>query len=317
MTRSPLPWLILATVGVAAALAWFTLTRGGASVGHRTSLEHHALAPFHELEVGGSATVLLVQGDAEAIDVDGAKRGNAIDASVANGRLVVSSRDRRRWWGRLFGRRASEPPTITIHFRNLDRLALSGNVKVSAPRLEASSLRIGASGGTALSIDDLRAATLRVDGSGALEADLAGRVEEEHVSISGAGSYRAERLRAVDATVSVSGVGNVVVHAERKLRASISGAGLIEYVGNPDVTEHVSGIGRVRRRDAADAPGVRIAHQCSGAAAPFPASLNSSGPPVFGSTSSCTPPRTWKSSTRQSCMSPASIAAASCTPSYG
>ena len=47
----------------------------------------------------------------------------------------------------------------------------------------------------------------------------------------------------------MSGVGNVVLHADQTLDASISGAGVIEYVGNPTVTEHVSGIGRVRRRE--------------------------------------------------------------------
>jgi hypothetical protein len=108
-------------------------------------------------------------------------------------------------------------------------------------------------------IDDLQATSLRVDGSGALKAEIAGRVDDEHVSISGAVNYRAERLRATNATVSVSGVANVVVHAERKLRASISGAGLIEYVGDPEVTEHVSGMGRVKRRDSSVMPGMRVA----------------------------------------------------------
>jgi putative autotransporter adhesin-like protein len=264
MSRSPLFWLIIGAIALSAALAWLTLTRGAASVAHRSASEHHALAPFHELEVGGTATVLLVQGGAEAIDVEAGSRGNAVDAHVADGRLVVWSRDRRRWWARLFGRPATEPPSITIHFKTLDRLALSGNVNVSVPRLSAPVVRIGASGGTTLAIDDLQAGSLRVDGSGALKADLAGRVDTEHVSISGAGSYRADRLRAKDATVSVSGVGNVVLHAEHKLRASISGAGLIEYVGDPEVTEHVSGIGRVRRRDAAESPRLHVARLQAG-----------------------------------------------------
>ena len=318
MSRSTLVWLILGALALSAALAWLTLTRGGGSIAHRSASEHHALTPFHELEIGGAATVLLVQGDAEALDVEAGSRGTAIDARVADGRLVVWSRDRRRWWARLFGRPAADPPSITIHFRSLDKLALSGNVNVSAPRLSAPALRIGASGGTTLAIDDLQAGTLRVDGSGALKADLAGRVETEHVSISGAGSYRADRLRAKDVTVSVSGVGNVVLHAERKLRASISGAGLIEYVGDPEVTEHVSGMGRVRRRDAAETPGLRVAGvQCSGAVSVVPASLNSSGPPVAESMSGCTPARTRTSPIRQSPSKLMSSAATSCTASYG
>ncbi|HEX6137879.1 MAG TPA: head GIN domain-containing protein [Casimicrobiaceae bacterium] len=332
MPRSSLPWLILATVLVSAALAWWTLTRIGAS-GHRPMpIAHRDLAPFHEIEVGGTARVTLAQGDSEAIEVDAPGRGVLVDADVSRGRLVVTAHDRRRWWGGLLGgRRQSEPAGITIRFRTLDAIAVGGTVKLRVPALTASSLRIQASGGSAVTIDDLRATSLRVDGSGALQAELAGRVEDETVSISGAGSYRADRLHASDVTVSVSGVGNVLIHAERTLRASISGAGVIEYIGDPKVTEHVSGIGRVKRREAAPASGMRVAldravppdlradrrgfgDQWSASTA---AVLKNSGARVSGSMSSWTPGTTRTSATRQSRMSACSISATSAIASYG
>ncbi len=259
MSHSSLPWLIVGTVVVAAGLAWFTLNRGAiVAPGAATPSEHYPLAPFHDVEIGGAADVVLVQGGAEAIDVEAGAR-TVVEASVSDGRLVIRAHDRRRWWSRLFGGQSAESPSITVHLRTLDKLALTGNVRVSIPKLEAKTLRIAASGGANLTVDDLQARSLRVDGSGALKADLAGRVDDEHVSISGAVNYRAERLRATNATVSVSGVANVVVHAERKLRASISGAGLIEYVGDPEVVQHVSGMGRVKRRDSSVMPGMRVA----------------------------------------------------------
>jgi hypothetical protein len=257
MSRLSLAWSILGAVLVAALLAWLTLTRTGAPGRPATTSQHSALAPFHEVEIGGTAHVTLLQGDDESLDVEASARGVRVEGAVRNGRLVIDARDRRRWWRGLFGRREGDPARITIRFRSLDAIALSGSVRLAAPKLTAASLRIRASGGSALSIEDLRANSLRVDGSGALEADLAGRVENEKVSISGAGSYRAQQLFANDVTVTVSGVGNVVLRAERTLRATISGAGVIEYVGDPAVTEHVGGIGRVKRRDTAPAAGVR------------------------------------------------------------
>jgi len=252
MSRSSLPWLVVGAIAVAAALAWFTLTRGDGAPGASGNAQRYPLAPFHEIEIGGQADVVLVQGDIEAIDADVAGRGR-VEANVADGRLSVHAVDRRRFFDGLFGHRRAEPSTIRIHVRNLDKLGLGGNVNVSIPRLRTTSLRIGASGGSTLAIDDLQATTLTVDGSGALKAEIKGRVEEEHVSISGAGSFRAEGLRA-------SGVGKVAVHAEQTLRADISGAGLIEYAGNPQVTEHVSGIGRVKRIESTAMPGLRVAH---------------------------------------------------------
>jgi hypothetical protein len=316
MPRTSLPWLILAAILVSAALAWWTLTRtvGGEPA---TPLEHRDLAPFHAIEVGGSAAVTLLQAPAESIDVEAAGR-TSVTAEVADGRLVIRARDRRRWWNKLFGRRSPATPHMTVRFRTLDAIVLTGNVKMDSPKISTAALRINASGGSALAIDDLRATSLRVDGSGALAAKLAGRVEKEDVSISGAGSYRAEHLVATDATVSVSGVGNVVVHATSTLGASISGAGVIEYVGNPAVTEHVSGIGRVKRRAPEQGSGlttVAAPAQCSGASGDAPWSLKNSGPPVTGSTSPWTPAMKRGADTRQSRSSATSMAATSCTVS--
>lgn len=316
MPRSTLPWLILACVAVSAALAWWTLTRSMRAEAPQL-LEHRDLAPFHEVEVGGSAAVTLVQADRESLDVDAATRGARVEAKVTNGRLVIRAQDARRWWRGLFGRRSTATPNITVRFRTLDTIALTGNVRMNVPKLEAANMQIVASGGSSLAIGDLRAASLRVRGSGALSARLTGRVDNEVVEISGAGSYLAEHLIAGDATVSVSGVGNVVLHAQRTLNASISGAGVIEYVGNPTVTEHVSGIGRVRRREPEKAPGVTASTGQWIAVSGAPLFLKNSGPCVTGSMSACTPGTKRRSDTRQSCTSASSIAAASCTVSYG
>lgn len=260
MSRSTLVWLILGAIAVAAALAWMTLTRmDDAPRAARGAAERYPLAPFHEIEIGGVADVTLVQGDVEAIDAETGGRAR-VEANVGGGRLTVHAYDRRRFFDGFFGHRRTEPPAIRIHLRNLDRLGLGGNVNVSIPRLRTPALDIHASGGATLTIDDLQATTLTVDGSGALKAIVRGRVDDEHVSISGAGSYDAEGLRAMHAAVSVSGVGKVLVHAEKTLHADISGAGLIEYAGDPKVTERVSGIGRVKRIDSTATPGMRIAH---------------------------------------------------------
>ena len=318
MPRTSLPWLILATVLVSAALAWWTLNRGTGAGHAPATVEHRPLAPFHRIEVGGVSRITLLQGDSEGIDAENPGRGVRVSADIVDGRLRLEARDGRRWWSGLFGRGRSEAPRITIRFRTLDAIVLTGTVKLDIPKLATQSLAIDASGGSTLTIGDLRADTLRVNGSGALQAHLAGRVEEERISISGAGSYRADRLRAGDATVSVSGVGSVLLHAERTLRASISGAGVIEYVGDPKVTEHVSGIGRVKRHESSNAAkGLQVADQCTACAGGATVSLKKSGPPVTGSTSGWMPGMYRTSATRQSRRSASSIAPTSWTVSYG
>ena len=50
--------------------------------------------------------------------------------------------------------------------------------------------------------------------------------------------------------MAVSGAGRVVVRAEKTLDIDVSGAGVVEYIGNPKVTQDIRGVGRVRRRAA-------------------------------------------------------------------
>ncbi|MBW7883566.1 MAG: DUF2807 domain-containing protein, partial [Caldilineaceae bacterium] len=70
----------------------------------------------------------------------------------------------------------------------------------------------------------------------------------QKVSMSGAGSYDAKELACQIADVSISGLGSAVVNVSERLEVSISGAGTVEYIGNPTVTQNISGLGRVHRR---------------------------------------------------------------------
>lgn len=253
MRRALLPLLILVCVAIAAALAWLTLNHArmprAPAASTPATLQTRSVAPFHRIEVGGVADVTLIQGDAESVEISVPAGGAAVDATVRNGSLVVARRDRARTWFWLFGSGSKEPASrITIRFRTLDAIALSGAVKLDAGTLRTQTLEIAASGGSSLRIGQLDAQRLRVAGSGALDATIAGRVVDETVAISGAGSYRAEGLHADHASVDVSGIGSVVVDADKTLRATISGAGSIEYLGDPQVSQHVSGVGSVRRR---------------------------------------------------------------------
>ena len=249
MPRYVLPLLVLAVLVVALVLTWLALGRGvGAG---EVAVAEQDLAPFARIEVSGSADVLLQKGSAEHVTIETPTRGLRVQAEVRGNTLRVSTRDNRRWWSSLFGRTSSRNARITVTYRNLDALVLSGAVKITAAAMETPELRVSANGGSSIRIDALKTRSLRIEGSGALKAELAGEATEQRVAISGAAEYNAERLESAQANVSVSGVGHVIVRVEKALTASISGAGTIEYYGNPEVKEHVSGVGRVKRREAA------------------------------------------------------------------
>jgi hypothetical protein len=262
MRRHSLALTILVAIVIAAGLTWLAFSRAsfGTSGAEDVVTDSHPVGPFKRVEVSGSAVVTLVQDTNGPLVVESDQRSrNRVDARVRGETLEITASNSRRWWNILAGHGTSSAPQITIHFQNLETIGVSGGVTVNAKELHVPALRIDGSGGTSVKIDDLRTSLLRVSGSGALKTVLAGQATDQNISISGAGEYLADQLVSDNAVVSVSGAGRVVLNVQKKLKATISGAGLIEYLGNPAVTEELSGVGRVKRRDSADLTLPRLA----------------------------------------------------------
>jgi len=258
MKRIVLPLAVLLALVVAAAAAWLVLDRkfGGAG---ETATERRVVAGFTKIEVDGQADVVLAPGPAEALVIEAPRRQLAhVRAEVRDGTLVIATDDTRRWWTGLLGR-GPRTPRITVTFRELDTLRANGTVKIRADRLQADRMVITVTGAAALKIADLAVDELVIAGAGAVKADLAGRATTQKVTISGAGDYRAADLASEHASVTVSGAGRVVVNAAKTLKVGLSGAGSVEYIGDPEVTQQVSGAGRVKRRAWDDTGSLRIA----------------------------------------------------------
>ncbi len=256
MKRLLLPLVMLVAIAVAVAAAWYLVDRAfpgraGARGGGEVASETRPLPAFSQLVVDGLAEVTLVQGTAEAVTVEApAKQLPKVRAEVRDGTLTLTNEDSRGWWSGLFGG-GSRPVKFTVAFRKLDSVRAAGAVKLKAESIKADALAIAVSGAASLSIVELDAKDLTLAGSGAMKAEVAGRVRDQKVSISGAGDYRAANLVSETAQISVSGAGKAVVNAAKTLDVRISGAGSVDYLGSPEVHEEISGAGRVRRRESA------------------------------------------------------------------
>jgi hypothetical protein len=78
--------------------------------------------------------------------------------------------------------------------------------------------------------------------------EVAGRVEEQHVSLNGMGEYDARGLESRRAAVALKGPGgHAIVRVEDELAVTIGGPGNVEYYGQPRVTKKVSPLGMVSR----------------------------------------------------------------------
>ncbi len=253
MRRFSLPIVILLSIAIAACLTGLALAQSPDRK-DEPQAESSPLGPFKRIEISGSAVLTLVQDtNGPLVATVPQTSGAQVNVKVQKETLIIKAADGSRWWSNLFGRGPAGTAQITVHFKNLEGIDAAGAVRINARSIQVPALSIQGSGGTTLQIDDLRADTLSVDGSGGLKAELAGQVTNQRLSISGAADYQAAKLVSDNATVEVSGAGKIVVHARNKLQVSDSGAGVVEYIGDPVVRESISGAGRVKRRESAEA----------------------------------------------------------------
>jgi hypothetical protein len=177
---------------------------------------------FTGLIVNGAGKVNLERTGAESLSLSADDNLLPyIITEVRGGKLVIEFKSN------IMSERISDL-TYNVTVKNLTSLELNGAVAVDGKNIEASQL------------------TVRVSGAGATK--LAGKVEQLDVTLSGAGAHNSENMDVKRANVTNNGAGAAIVRVSDLLNATINGIGAIEYIGNPQVTKSVSGIGVVRHR---------------------------------------------------------------------
>jgi hypothetical protein len=91
---------------------------------------------------------------------------------------------------------------------------------------------------------------LDIEASGASEIELKGKATDFSVDGSGSTSVSAFQLMTENTSIDISGAGDAEVFASKSLKADLSGAGSVQYKGNPaTVNKEVSGAGSVSKAD--------------------------------------------------------------------
>jgi hypothetical protein len=239
---------VLKTLLIAVTALWTAVAAGGACAAE-VMHETRAATSFSRIEIDGQADITLRQGTTEGLSLEATAQGlKQIRTDVRGKTLRISLVDQSHWWQWIIGGSATRTPRITVNLIQLERIEASGAVNIIADSLKADDLRLDFAGACKLKIGDLQATRLRLDGAGAIKAEIAGKVAEQNIDLSGAGSYLAADLVSDNIALQVSGAGKAIVNAKTSLKAEISGAGLVEYAGNPRLEQDISGIGKIRRR---------------------------------------------------------------------
>jgi hypothetical protein len=118
-------------------------------------------------------------------------------------------------------------------------------LRISVPSLNA----VSTTGASDIVISGVKSDEFNIDVSGAGSLQLSGETKTLEIKQSGAGDVDAKELHAEKVNVESSGAASADVYASEELRASVSGAGNVNYYGDPKtVNKDASGAGSITKR---------------------------------------------------------------------
>jgi hypothetical protein len=204
--------------------------------------EERDVSGFEEVHFSGMGNLIIEQGDEEALTIEADDNIiDLIETEVRGGELHIK-----------FRRGFNVVPTAKIKFfltvKDLDRVDLTGVGDIDCDSFETDDLEFHISGSGNVDFD-IEADTLETHVSGLGDIDLTGSVDSHKVQISGSGKYDAKDLESRECEVKVSGLGSATVNVSEDLEIDISGAGNVYYVGDPSISQHISGLGRIKSID--------------------------------------------------------------------
>ena len=135
---------------------------------------------------------------------------------------------------------------LSIQFRDGVQLDPSNSIIYDIAVIQLNSIAFSGAGSITAASLDVAADTFNFSVSGAAECSIAGQVDGQSITVSGTLTYDAPDFQCSDATVDISGVGDITLWATSTLDVTISGVGDIYYWGSPTTTTNISGVGNLQ-----------------------------------------------------------------------
>jgi hypothetical protein len=200
----------------------FSCMMGDSVIGSgKKASETRAVGNFTQLELLGVGRVEVTMGNLRPLELSGDDNIlPLIETKVTNGKLVIRT---------MRSIRPVQSLIIKATVSDLTAIMLGG----------AGELAI-----TGIANDNLRAIL-----TGAGTVTLSGQTSNLLLTLSGVGSADARELVAKVATIDMSGAGRTDVSPVVSLHVTITGAGTVTYSGEPTITQKITGVGKLTRRN--------------------------------------------------------------------
>ncbi len=209
--------------------------------GKRGSENRSIAGDFQNLQVSGSWTVQLRQGNSQAVTVEGDDNLLQYIETKLEGRTLHIQPKK--------GYRLSfkEKAVVTVNFVDLRSVSLGGSNNLDANSLKTDRFEFNLGGGGTAKFEnmDVKRFSANIGGSGSVHAK--GKAEVQTFNIGGSGTVRTEGLEGDKVSVNIGGSGSLRVWAKSSLDVSVAGSGSVAYKGDPKISRSIVGSGSVRK----------------------------------------------------------------------
>ena len=213
------------------------------------SEQTRSVSGFTSVSSAGPFRVHIIMGNTEGVKLNiDAEYIDKVETVVENGNLAIRFKKSDSNWGHSYNLHTAE---VTINAKSLSALVNAGSGSITVDgAITSDDFKTILSGSGAINAPSLKVnneLTARISGSGSIE--IGGSSASVNAQISGSGEIKAKGFSTNDATVTITGSGNVYVKADKQLTANLVGSGNVYYAGNAATNTHKIGSGTVRKMD--------------------------------------------------------------------
>ena len=208
----------------------------------KTKTEDRAVSGFDKVQLDGIGDLSITLGDTESLVIEADENLMPLIITEVRGNTLIIRIEENV---NLVNMISDVKYTLTAKSLNSIELGGLGNINIGP--LQTDSMTANLDGSGMITLNQLTANRLdaNLNGLGSLTIK-GGKVTEQKVDLSGAGAYLAGDLESETASVTLSGLGNATVWVTGSLDAELTGAGSLEYYGNPQVTQNDTGLGNIK-----------------------------------------------------------------------
>jgi phage shock protein PspC (stress-responsive transcriptional regulator) len=205
--------------------------------------ETRELEGFSKIELGGSGTMIITQGEEYSVVVETDENIlEHVDTRLRGSTLTIETIG----FGCI---RPSKEISIFVTLPSLEEIEVAGSGRIIGTNTlsgEELSLTIAGSGDINL---ELNVTELETEIAGSGEARYRGVADLHEITVAGSGDIVAFELETRETIIDIAGSGDAELFANEQLEISIAGSGDITYTGSPHVVQSVAGSGDIKQVD--------------------------------------------------------------------